>query len=251
MLPVRGRMGGSAPYNRRDMSVRDERWDLDLLRRAERYQQWILASFGAPLAGRVLEVGAGTGNFTRWIARSAAAVTALEPDADNAAAVRGLGLDGVEVLEQPVEALAGNGHGRRYDAVTMINVLEHIADDAAAVRVAAGLLEAGGRLCILVPAHEALMSRLDRAYGHVRRYSKARVETLLAQAGLAVRECRYFNPLGAIGWLLFVRLPRRRHLSPGAVTLTERLVVPAGRALDRTVEAPFGQSVLAVAERRL
>jgi SAM-dependent methyltransferase len=227
--------------------VADEQWDLDLLRAAKGYQRWILDAFGSSVRGDVLEVGAGTGNFTRWMTETADTVTALEPDVSNAASLRRLGLERVEVLERPIEDLAGEA--RLYDAITMINVLEHIPDDAAAVRVAAGLLAPGGALCILAPAHEMLMSRLDRGYGHVRRYRKAEVAGLLTQAGLKLRECRYFNALGGVGWLVFVRMARREKLSRASVALTERVAVPVGRRLERAVSPPFGQSVLAIAER--
>lgn len=223
----------------------EERWDLDLLRRAGGYQRWILATFGDAVRGDVLEVGAGTGNFTRWIAPEASSVIAVEPDASNVGAIRRLGLEHVEILQRPLESLAGDA--RRFDTVTMINVLEHIADDAGAVGVAAALLKPGGSLCMLAPAHPALMSRLDRNYGHVRRYRAAEMRRLLAQAGLTVRTCRYFNAIGAIGWLAFMRLGRARRLSPASVTLTERVAVPLGRLLERGVSPPFGQSVLAVA----
>lgn len=225
----------------------DEQWDLDLLRAAEGYQRWILDAFGSAIHGTVLEVGAGTGNFTRWIAGAAEEMTALEPHASSAEYVRRLGLDRVEVVERTVEELAGEV--RRYDTVTMINVLEHIGDDERAVRVAAGLLAPGGALCVLAPAHPMLMSRLDRGYGHVRRYRKAEVGTLLRKAGLNVRECRYFNAIGGIGWFLFVRMGRRERLSRASVMLTERVAVPFGRRLERGLEPPFGQSVLAIAER--
>lgn len=225
----------------------DEQWDLELLRAAEGYQRWIIDAFGTAIHGTVLEVGAGTGNFTRWIARVAEEVTALEPHASSAESIRRLGLDRVEVVERTVEDLAGEA--RRYDAVTMINVLEHIGDDERAVRVAGSLLAPGGALCILAPAHPMLMSRLDRGYGHVRRYRRAEVGALMRKAGLKVRECRYFNAIGGIGWFLFVRMGRRQRLSRASVALTERVAVPFGRRLEAGLEPPFGQSVLAVADR--
>src|SRR5262249_31002966 len=43
----------------------DEVFDLELLRQAVGYQRWVLSALGPRVRGRVLEVGAGLGNFTR------------------------------------------------------------------------------------------------------------------------------------------------------------------------------------------
>ena len=51
------------------------------------------------------------------------------------------------------------------------NVLEHIEDDAAAVRRFRSVLPEGGRLVILVPALPALYGSIDEAIGHFRRYT--------------------------------------------------------------------------------
>jgi hypothetical protein len=51
-------------------------------------------------------------------------------------------------------------------------VLEHIEDDKSEPARAIRLLRPGGRLIVLVPAHEALYSRFDKAIGHYRRYDR-------------------------------------------------------------------------------
>jgi hypothetical protein len=47
------------------MLTEAEKLDLDVLRDAVGYQEWVINSFGPELNGSVLEIGAGTGNFTR------------------------------------------------------------------------------------------------------------------------------------------------------------------------------------------
>ncbi|MEO8082757.1 MAG: glycosyltransferase [Ardenticatenales bacterium] len=65
-------------------------------------------------------------------------------------------------------------------------VLEHVADDAAAAREIARVLVAGGALAVTVPAGAARYGAADRAAGHVRRYEAATLERLLSGAGFAV-----------------------------------------------------------------
>ena len=54
------------------------------------------------------------------------------------------------------------------------NVLEHIPDDAAAVRRFRQVLPPGGKLVVLVPALPQLFGSIDEAVGHYRRYTPAR-----------------------------------------------------------------------------
>jgi len=223
----------------------NERFDLELLRAATRYQQWVLSALQPHVTGTVLEVGAGIGNFTRWIARSASRLVALEPEADMAREIEGLGLRNVQALTTPLEELVDSEW--RFDSVVLINVLEHMWDDQQALLIAHRLLRPGGCAGILVPAHPSLFGSLDGTYGHFRRYTRAGVERDLRVAGFQIEFVRYFNPVGAIGWFFVGRVARRTHLNRAAIELAERTAVPLGRAMERFGAPPFGQSVIAAA----
>lgn len=229
------------------MSVVEERFDLELLREATRYQRWVLDAFAGHLRGQVLEVGAGIGNFTRWMLPRAERVVVVEPEAVMCQELAALGLPHVEVRQQCLEDF--DGERGSFDAVVLYNVLEHLTDDVEALRITLGLLRPGGHACVLVPAHPALQGSLDARYGHLRRYRRAEVRSALEAAGFTDVEVRYFNPLGAVGWFLVARVARRPRLSRGAVRWSERIGVPVGRALERLFPPPFGQSVLAVGRR--
>jgi SAM-dependent methyltransferase len=222
----------------------DERLDLVLLGEAVRYQRWVMSEFGSAIRGEVLEVGAGVGNFTRWIARRATRVVVAEPDPGMAAEVADMSLPNVQVRTIPIEEL--EPASERFDSVVAINVLEHIEDDQRALRIARGLLRPGGRVCLFVPAHPSLFGSLDQRYGHLRRYTVRGAAALLRSAGFRVTRCRYFNPVGALGWWLVGRVARRTRLTRSSVVLSERIAVPIGRALERVGAPPFGQSVIAV-----
>lgn len=72
----------------------------------------------------------------------------------------------------------------RYDVVLLLDVLEHVEDDAQFLRDAAFPLKPGGRLVVNVPASERLFSKYDRSVGHLRRYAPAQLLELGAPAGL-------------------------------------------------------------------
>src|SRR3979411_1354841 len=58
-----------------------------------------------------------------------------------------------------------------YDAMVLLNVLEHIEDDAAAARHIARMLKPGGVAVIEVPAGPELFDDYDRELKHFRRYT--------------------------------------------------------------------------------
>jgi SAM-dependent methyltransferase len=229
------------------VTVIDESFDLKILRGASSYQQWVLAWFEGALRGQIAEVGPGIGNFTRWLSEAADQVVAIEPEPIMCDEITALGLPNVTVVQGLIEDVAPEIPPS--DAVFMCNVLEHIGDDEAAIASAHALLKPGGHICVVVPAHQLLYGTLDRRYGHLRRYRKRDIRRALESAGFVDVKAEYFNPVGALGWFLVVRVLRRPHLSEGSVTLSERVAVPAGKALRRLGRPPFGQSVVAIGRR--
>jgi 2-polyprenyl-6-hydroxyphenyl methylase / 3-demethylubiquinone-9 3-methyltransferase len=112
-----------------------------------------------PLAGkRALDVGCGAGLLCEPLARLGASVTGIDAAPENIAAARdhaaAMAL-AIEYRAVGVEALAGE----RFDLVTSMEVIEHVADPAAFVRGLAGALAEGGLIVLSTPNRTAL-SRL-------------------------------------------------------------------------------------------
>jgi SAM-dependent methyltransferase len=156
------------------------------------------------------------------------------------------GVPGVEVRQNDVAEAAEGGP---YDSIVLVNVLEHLEDDATAVKQLASALRPGGHLILWVPAFDRLYSEFDRQVGHHRRYRIAELRRLVLNAGLESTDIRYVNTVGAIAcWLVACRLgqiPTRT----GRVQLFDRAVVPLLRRLESGWRPPFGQSVFCVATR--
>ena len=144
-----------------------------------------------PQDARILEIGCGTGHNLPMLARFGA-VDAIEIDpAARAIASERLGRP---VGDAPLPDLPGVTRGT-YDLVAVLDVVEHIEDDVAALKGMASLLKPGGKILIAVPAHQWLWSAHDVVNHHHRRYSKASLAEAITAAGLAPRKLTYFNSL--------------------------------------------------------
>jgi SAM-dependent methyltransferase len=220
---------------------------LDSLDEATNYANWIFELLEPYLGAHVLEVGAGHGTFTARLARERTVVaTELSPRSIAELRDRFRSRSDVVVLATDVPGAASDGP---YDAAVLINVLEHIDDDAAALRELASMLRPGGRLILWVPAFESLYSDFDRRIGHYRRYRLGDLRSKLSTAGFEVAELRYVNSVGAVAWWVFARRLRRNPTSPGSAKLFDRVAVPVVRRLEGKLKPPFGQSVFAVGVR--
>lgn len=80
------------------------------------------------------------------------------------------------------------------DAITVLDVLEHIHDDRAFVVDLVSKIRPGTRLLFTVPAMPSLWSGWDVALGHHRRYIKPGLEGLTAGLPLRILETSYVFP---------------------------------------------------------
>jgi len=111
-----------------------------------------------------------------------------------------------------------------FDTVLCINVLEHTADDAAALRRANQLLQPGGRIVVFVPAGKDLYGSLDRGVGHQRRYEKDELAQKLQQAGFEIEEISFQNQIARIAWWLNSRFLNRQALPAAQSRIFDRMV---------------------------
>ncbi len=228
--------------------------DLEVMSDAGNYVRWIFSELVAPHLGRrVLEIGSGIGTFSTRIAGDPKVkhLTCVEVNLGCAEAAReALAAAQVRVTHIVGDYLSAPLPKDEYDTALLINVLEHLQDDRAAVAKAHGELRAGGTLVIFVPAFGLLMSGLDRRLGHHRRYTAGRLRRLLEGAGFTVTVLRYYNLTGFFGWLWRFRIRGRTEQSRGMVRFFDRAILPVQLLVERAVRLPVGQSVYAVAKKR-
>jgi len=219
---------------------------LEVMESARRYNRWIYDRIRDSLGQRVLEIGCGTGTITSlMVDRQLVVGVDVVENYVRAASNRFKDRPNVVIRQHDLTESTDELRGYRFDSAVSVNVFEHIANDERAMKAVYALLEPGGTFTLLVPCHPALLGRFDRDIGHHRRYTKPGLRGKLEASGFTVERIRRSNPVGALGWLVNVRLLGLRRLRGTA--LFDRLV-PAFAALDR-VELPLGLSLIAVARK--
>jgi glycosyltransferase involved in cell wall biosynthesis len=213
------------------------------LRRYNRFMWELLEPF---VGRRILEIGSGTGLMTRYLA-ARGRLTATDLDAEYVELLGRTfaGNPNVDVRQLDLARLGDDGvPTAAYDTVVCSNVLEHIADDEAALAAMRRTLVPGGRVVLVVPALKGLYGEIDRAIHHHRRYARAEIETKLRAAGLDVEHVSAFNLLGVPGWWLNSVVLKRRSV-PGIQARINDSLVPLLR-LERALGVPVGMSWVAV-----
>jgi cyclopropane fatty-acyl-phospholipid synthase-like methyltransferase len=226
--------------------------DLEIMQAAQRYGAHLFNLLRPYVGRRVLEVGSGIGTMSRPLADAAEMVVGIEPN-DNCATRAKTAMRGhprFSLRECHLEECdAAELRGQRFDTVVCVNVLEHIADDVAALRTFKDILVPGGRALIFVPAVQAAYGPLDAELGHHRRYSKTTLGKAFADAGLEVAVLRYTNPIGLVGWMYNSHIRKSRTHSLSQVKLFDALVAPWALPIERAISPPIGLSLVAVGRK--
>jgi SAM-dependent methyltransferase len=146
-----------------------------------------------PRAGRVLEIGCGTGFVL-------ANIRATYPQAalyGSDIFTEGLGFAQQRVPSATLFQMDATAIPFRaeFDLIGAFDVLEHIDDDATALAQIHAACKPGGGVLFTVPQHPSLWSRMDEYAHHKRRYTRAELLAKMRDAGFHVRYATSFVAL--------------------------------------------------------
>jgi 2-polyprenyl-3-methyl-5-hydroxy-6-metoxy-1,4-benzoquinol methylase len=230
--------------------------ELESMAFARRYHGWILDVFRPFLGKHIVEVGAGSGSFSKLLLETGPErLDAIEPSVNlfpllakrlDSVDSRQIGYAHKGTLSDTAESIRRAG---RPDSVIYVNVLEHIEDDDRELHAMHSLLQPGGHALIFAPAHRWLMGSMDHQLGHHRRYTKASLIEKCRAAGFSIRLSSYFDMLGIIPWWVQYCVLHSKTMEPAAVRFYDRYVIPVSQFLQRAIHPPLGRNIILVAEK--
>ncbi len=146
---------------------------------------------------------------------------------------------------------------RPFDLALLLDVIEHVDDDAALLREAGDLVKPGGAVIVTVPAYPWMWTHHDEANHHRRRYTATTFRSSLTRAGFRIRSLSSYNtilfPLALVQRLAagFLHSTSVAGLSvpPAPVNAILRMLFASERFFLRFLRFPFGLSLIAVVER--
>lgn len=116
-------------------------------------------------SGSVLDVGCGSGNFLRCMREKGFSVFGIEPSGSGSDYARNE--HGIDIYHGMMEDYLAAQAGQRFDVITLLNVLEHLREPAAALMQLRQALASDGMLAVAVPdaRFHDLVGRLRRRLG--------------------------------------------------------------------------------------
>ncbi len=139
---------------------------------------------------KILDVGCGTGETLTFLKK-------IFPKAE---------LFGVDLSPAAVKFSKKRGHRAKisaatdlpfpnesFDAIVILDVIEHIKADSAVIKEAKRILKPGGVIILTAPALQFIWSAHDDNQGHFRRYTRHRLTSLAVKNKLTIQFMSYFN----------------------------------------------------------
>lgn len=231
--------------------------DLEAMSQAPNYYKWLVSVIKPYLGDTVVEVGAGSGSFSKQLLTAEPKKAIFVEPTKNM--YRLLKQNIIKDKQGDTQVKSYNAYlsditeklkADKPDTFIYINVFEHIEDDLEELKIIKGLLPKGGHAIIFVPAHQVLLSEFDKSIGHYRRYNKKMVTNLAQKSGLEIMQTRYMDMVGPFPWLVNFKLLKRKRLDSSMIGVYDRFAIPVIRTVETCVQPPFGKNVLLIARKK-
>ena len=198
------------------------------------------------LKNDILEVGAGFGSFTRSYMKNFHSVTLTDADDNsfNLLKQNFLNDQNVNIIKSSVKDIE-----KKFNTILYFNVLEHIEEDKLEIKNALEKLNNKGYLIILVPAHQKIYSKLDKAVGHYKRYDIDFFKNNKYENSKIVK--LYF--LDIFGYLLYyankIFFKEETYPSNWKIFIWDKIFTPLTIVFDYLTRYKFGKNILCIYQK--
>jgi SAM-dependent methyltransferase len=204
----------------------------------------------------VCDLGCGCGAMLSALKQAGYAAEGID---NNDNALRYCASRGVKTRKAVLPELAGLEENS-YDAVLLLDVLEHLADPKAVLAAALRLARPGGLVICTVPAFQWLWTQRDIFHHHNKRYNRRELLEILRSAGpVGSVWVSYMNtflfPLAflermANRWFEFRNKPKDLHLVARPINSVLSAVFASERFFFvRGIRFPYGLSLVGVVKK--
>ena len=220
--------------------------ELENFDKAVIWRKYIYLLIKKYINNNVLEVGAGIGSFTKNYEKKIRNLTLSETDDSNFNLLTSKFKDknNIKVINSFTSQIS-----ETFNTILYLNVLEHIEKDVEEINQALKKLKANGHLIILVPAHNELYGKFDKAIGHIKRYKIDFFKSLKLD-NAEVMELYYLDSLGYfLYYLNKIFFKEEIYPTKLKIFLWDKLFTPFSMILDKLLYYKFGKNVMCVIKK--
>jgi|TARA_B100000953_G_C17942328_1_gene397374 trans-aconitate methyltransferase len=220
--------------------------ELENFDKATIWRKYIYLLIKKYINNNILEVGSGIGSFTKNYKKKIKNITLSEIDSSNYNLLLKKFEDkkNIKIISSFIGEIKNN-----FNTILYLNVLEHIEKDVDEINEALKKIENNGYLVILVPAHNRLYSKFDKAIGHIRRYEINFFRSLKLENSKIV-DLYYLDSMGYFLYLLN-RIFFKEEIYPSKlkIFLWDKLFTPISIILDRFLNYKFGKNIMCIIKK--
>ena len=205
--------------------------------------KYIIFKIRKYLKDDVLEVGAGCGSFTKGYMKNFNSITLTDMDNNsfNLLKKNFINEKNVNVINAPTKDV-----NKKFNTILYFNVLEHVKEDKLEIKTALEKLNSGGYLIILVPAHQKIYSKLDKAVGHYKRYDIDFFKENKFEKSKVVK----LHFLDFFGYLLYflnkIFFKEETYPSSFKIFIWDKVFTPFTIVVDYLTGYKFGKNILCI-----
>ena len=216
---------------------------LERFDKANLWIKYVIFKIRKFLKDDVLEVGAGCGSFTQSYMKNFNSITLTDMDNNsyNLLKKNFINEKNVNVIKSQIKQI-----DKKFNTILYFNILEHVKEDKLEIKTALEKLNNKGYLIILVPAHQKIYSKLDKAVGHYKRYDMDFFKKNRFENSKIVK--LYF--LDVFGYLLYyankIFFKEETYPSNWKIFIWDKIFTPITIILDALIGYRFGKNIMCI-----